>query len=123
MAVEVISSSNVPVPVWAGIAYTPICQVQGWIVRASHPHRTASCLPRVTLPSLVPGLSRSWDGVKAPDFPPSVGIVSTNKASDAILAAGGADGHHVLQFQKGIRYCINRICYCPPRVSHMSSVS
>ena len=57
-------------------------------------------LPVVAFPGLVAGLSRTGDGVEAPDLVAGRGIVGGDEAADPELASADADDHLVVDDQR-----------------------
>ena len=60
-------------------------------------------LRRARLPGLVAFLSRTWDRVEAPRLLAGVGVVGSDEAADAVLAAADADDHLVLHHERRVR--------------------
>src|SRR2546428_11097987 len=96
------------------VAGAPVRQVEPWIVGAGHPDRTATMFPRVRIaeglglgrtafPRLGTGLTRRGDCVEPPRFASGHGVIGSDEAPDAVLAAAHAYDDLVLDDQRRVR--------------------
>ncbi len=98
VGVEVVAGAHTGVPVWAGVAGAPVGEVEFGVVGAGEPDGAAAVDPGVAAPSFVAGLAFFGDGFEAPDFAASGCVVGSDEATDAELAAGGADDDFVFDY-------------------------
>src|SRR5207302_11519102 len=85
-------------------------KIENRIIGASHPHRGASRLPGVTSPGFVAGFTWSWDGVEMPNFLTGVGVIGSDKTSDAKLTTCRAHEDLVFDNQWRVRDRIGGPC-------------
>src|SRR5206468_10711950 len=111
IGVEIVAGPLIRVPIRTGIANAPIGQIEGGIVRACDPDRSAAMLPglgiaerfgglRTRLPGFEPGLTRSRNRIEAPDLAASSRVIRSHEPANAELAAADADNHLVLDRER-----------------------
>src|SRR6185503_19236515 len=100
VAVQVVALAALAVIVGTGIADAVIREVELRIVGARHPDAGAAALPRVAGPRVVAALAGPRNGVEAPRALPGLRVVGVDEAADAVLAAGDADNHLVLDDER-----------------------
>src|SRR5215471_13618271 len=98
---QVIALSDVSVRVGAGISDGPVQRIQLGIIRSRKPGTRTAAFPTVALPSVASELPRRRNGVRPPQALAGVRVVSVDKTSDAVLAAGDAGNAFVLECQRG----------------------
>ena len=109
VGVEVVAGPNVADEVGARIAGAPVRQIGVGIVCACHPGGRAAVLPAVAAPCLVARLARPRHGPEAPGPLAARGVVRVEKTTNAVLGAGDADDHLVLDRQRGGRQRVPRL--------------
>ena len=88
--VEVVSGSDVAVPIGRGIADRPVQEVEVVIVRSREPGRSPAGLPGVALPGLAARFSRRRDRVETPDTLAGGGVVGVDEPAHAGFRAAYA---------------------------------
>src|SRR2546429_3238973 len=92
--VQVVARSRGRIP-RAGVARAPIDKIEIGVVRAGDPGRAAAAQVGVSRrPGLIALLTRSGDGVAAPELLSSFRIPTVEKTADAELGAGDAGDQH-----------------------------
>ena len=100
IGVQVVAFADFPVPVRAGVAGSPINEVQLRVVGAGDPGRGGAAFPTVPRPSLVAGLAGAGHGPETPGALAALRVVGVEEAAHAVLASGHADDDLVLDGQR-----------------------
>ena len=101
VGIEIVPLTRLAIPVRGGIACGPEEHVLLGVVRACDPSRSPPVLPRVTRPGFYPFLPLTWDRIATPLALACLHVIGIDITADAILAAGNAYDHLVLDHQGG----------------------
>src|SRR5438067_625638 len=85
--IEIVAFTSVAVVIGAGVAGSPIHQVELGIVGAGDPGRRAAGLPALARPGFVPRLARTGDSPETPHVLAGLCVVRVEESANAELPA------------------------------------
>ncbi len=108
IGIKIVALPLSVVEVRAGIADSPVRQVELGIVGPGDPHGCSPVRPGISAPAFVSWLAGPRNRIEFPRFLAGFRIISGNKPANAVLAAGHSYQHLVLDYQRRQRHRIAR---------------